>query len=384
LRNALGEKLMDGLPKEGRAVTLDATTGKVEMRKLPVVPPRPGQILVRVRRANICGSDLHMVRGEAFASYKPHYPFILGHEMVGEILALGDGVSRDSRGGRLSEGDRITYAYHRGCGGCPVCSNGQAHTCLQALTSVLQDCTKAPHFAGAFADYYMIKEGQAVVKVPDHVSDALAAGCNCALAQVIHGLDTVGVSMGDQVVIQGAGGLGLYATAVAKARGAKQVIVIDRHDSRLELAKAFGADRVISLSQTPERRNRVMQVIQATGGGAQVVVEVVGRAEALREGQRMLQRGGRYLVMGCIVPKDTFTADPSIWVGSNLSLHAVSLYPTQALLNAIDFVSAHADTLPLEAMVAETYPLEEFEAALQAADALGKSPTAARVALQIA
>jgi D-arabinose 1-dehydrogenase-like Zn-dependent alcohol dehydrogenase len=98
----------------------------------------------------------------------------------------------------------------------------------------------------------------------------------------------------------------------------------------------------------------------------------------------MLQRGGRYLVMGCIVPRDTFTADPSLWVGGNITIHGVSLYPTQALINAIDFVEAHAERLPLDAMVAETYSLDDFELALEAADALGKSPNAARVALQIA
>ena len=374
---------MSELPKEGRAVTFDANSGEVKLTTLPVLEPRQGEVLVRVLRANVCGSDLHMVRGEAFAQFKPHYPFVLGHEMVGQVIAMGDSANRDCRGGRLKVGDKVTYAYHRGCGGCPVCARGDAHQCLAALTSVIADSTKAPHFTGAFADYYMIKRGQAIVKVPDGVPDALIAGCNCALAQVIQGLRTVNVSMGDQVVVQGAGGLGLYAVAVAKAMGARQVIAIDAHDSRLEMAKSFGADKVISLAATPERRGRVMQVIQATGGGADVVVEVVGKSEALREGQRMLQRGGRYLVMGCIVPKDTFSADPSIWVGNNLTFHGVSLYKPEALCAAVDFVAANKDKLPLDAMVDQSYPLEDIHEAIKAADALTGTANAARISLKI-
>ena len=374
---------MSELPKEARAVVLDASSGEVSLQTFPVAEPRAGQILVRVLRANICGSDLHMLRGEAFAMFRPK-PFVLGHEMVGEIVALGDGVKADSRGARLKVGDRITHAYHAGCGSCSVCGRGNEHQCVAALTTVLRECGKAPHLTGAFAEYYVVRRGQAVCKVPDGVSDAIVAGCNCALAQVIQGLKTVQVGIGDQVVVQGAGGLGLYATAVAQAMGARQVIVIDAHPARLELAKAFGADRVISLGEASDPRMRSLQVMQATGGGADVVVEVVGRAAALREGQRMLQRGGRYLVMGCIVPKDTFKADPSIWVGGNLSLHGVSLYESQSLLDAVDFVARHKDRLPLEAMVGESYPLDRFKEAFEAADAFGgDGTTVGRVAFDM-
>ncbi len=311
-------------------------------------------------------------------------PFVLGHEMVGEVVARGAGRGTDSRGNPMRDGDRVTYAYHTGCGHCPVCVRGDAHHCMAALTSVLRECGKAPHITGAFAEYYMVRANQAIVNVPDGVPNALAAGCNCALAQVIQGLKSVDLRLGEQVVVQGAGGLGLYATAVAKAMGAKRVIVLDAHASRLELAKQFGADQVISLTEVPDPRMRTMQILRATGGGADVVVEVVGKAIALKEGQRMLQRGGRYLVMGCIVPKDTLTVDPSIWVGANISLHGVSLYEPRSLCDAIDFVAANQDRLPLDAMIGRTFGLDDWEQALATADAFGSDPnTVGRVAFSI-
>jgi len=375
--------MSDELPKEARALVLNAATGEYAMETLPVVEPAQGQILVKVLRANVCGSDLHMVRGEAFATYKPK-PFVLGHEMVGEVVAKGPGRGVDSRGTPLRVGDRVTYAYHTGCGHCPVCAAGKDHHCIAALTSVLRECSKAPHLNGAFAEYYMIRDRQAVVKVPDDVSNDLAAGCNCALAQVIQGLKTVGVGISDHVVIQGAGGLGLYATAVAKQMGAKQVIVLDAHDARLELAKQFGADKVISITKNADPRMRTMLVKQATGGGATVCVEVVGKAAALKEGQRMLQRGGRYLVMGCIVPKDIIKVDPSMWVGSNISLHGVSLYEPQSLLDALDFVAKNKDRLPLDAMIGKTFDFDDYEEALKAAEAFGgDASTVGRVAIRI-
>ncbi|MBI4577469.1 MAG: zinc-binding dehydrogenase [Planctomycetes bacterium] len=376
---------MATLPTEGRALCLDPARGEVGLRRFPVHPPRPGEVLLRVLRANVCGSDLHMVRGDAFRAMAPPHPIVLGHEAVGRVLALGEGVERDARGEGLAPGDRVSFAYWRGCGACPVCARGQGHACLGALLSLVRDCERRPHFHGAFADCYMVRRGQAVVKVPDGLGDALAAGANCALAQVIAGLRRARVGLGDQVVIQGAGGLGLWATAVARAMGAARVIVIDAVPRRLELARAFGADRTVSLEEHPDPRERTRQVLAETGGGAQVCVEVVGRAQVLREGVRMLQRGGRYLVMGSIVPGDTFEADPSLWVGGNLSILGVSLYDLDSLLEAVRFADAAQGRLPLETMVGEVFPLESWREAFEAADALASGrASAGRVAFRIA
>ena len=192
-------------------------------------------------------------------------------------------------------------------------------------------------------------------------------------------MSEVGLSEGEQVVIQGAGGLGLYANAVAKSLGAKQVIAIDGNSDRLALASQLGADVTLSLDEYDDPRKRTAAVKDLTGGGADVVVEVVGRSDALREGVRMLQRTGRYLVMGAINPKQPVKLDPSIWVGGNLRLVGVSLYPHAVLPQAIRFVDKHHDALPLAAMIAP-YPLNQVNDAMQAACSQG---TACRVQLNM-
>lgn len=112
-----------------------------------------------------------------------------------------------------------------------------------------------------------------------------------------------------------------------------------------------------------------------TNGGPDVCVEVVGRPEAVNEGIRMLQRGGRYLIMGSISPRLTFKADPSIWVGENLTLYGVSLYDPMALYHALEFVRKEKDRLPMKKMFAQTFPLEKINDAMAAADALTNQKT---------
>src|SRR5437660_9010808 len=99
--------------------------------------------------------------------------------------------------------------------------------CPNARTYLMKSSDEAPHFYGAFGDYYYVRPGAAIFRVPDELSDTMVAGVNCALSQVVGGMQLAGVRLGDDVVIQGAGGLGVYATAVAKQMGAGQVIVID-------------------------------------------------------------------------------------------------------------------------------------------------------------
>ena len=181
--------------------------------------------------------------------------------------------------------------------------------------------------------------------------------------------------MGETIVIQGAGGLGLYATAVAREMGAEQIIVIDGIDARLKLAQELGAHAVIDVKDITEPRKRSQKVLDLTGNwGADVVVEVVGIPDVVNEGIRMLARGGRYLELGNITARATYKADPSLLVGANRSIHGVSLYTPFTLKKAIDFLERSRDTLPLDKLFSHTYPLEDIDQAFHEADAFAASP----------
>jgi threonine dehydrogenase-like Zn-dependent dehydrogenase len=229
-----------------------------------------------------------------------------------------------------------------------------------------------PHLFGGFSTHYQLGAKQKVFKVPDSVGDREVAGANCALSQVVYGFQQVKLGFGETVVVQGAGGLGLYACAVAKDMGAQLVIAIDGVPARLELARQFGADHVIDVSQTEERA-RISEVRKLTGGwGADVAVELVGFPQVVPEGIKMLGRGGRYLEMGNINPKMTYEADPSIIVGNNISIHGVSLYEPLALKQSIDFLARAKHKYPFEKMFSHAFPLEKIDEAFAEADIFAK------------
>ena len=350
-----------------RAAVFTAAKAPFEIREYPIPDPRDRDAVIAVTRANVCGSDVHIWSGDAgLAQMGVGYGIILGHEMVGRVAKLGAKVSKDAAGKRLREGDRVVFTYYIYCGSCPACLRGQVHACMMALASPVRSCDAPPHFFGGFADYYYLKAKQRVFKVPDGLDDTVVAGANCALSQVLHGLDTVDLKLGETVVVQGLGGLGLYACAVARERGASLVIGIDSVPERLEMAKQFGAHEVIDMNEL-DNRARVSRVQRLTGGwGADVVVEVAGVPEAIPEGIRMTARLGRYLEMGCINPKRTYKADPSLLVGFNRSIHGVSLYPPQTLGRAVAFLERTRARYPYEALVSHDYTLDQIDEAFAA------------------
>lgn len=353
------------------------------LRRFPVPEPGAQEVLVRITQANVCGSDVHIWRGEMEKMGRLP-PTVLGHEMTGLIAALGREVRTDSLGQPVREGDRVVWMYYRNCGRCRVCLRGKPYACLMSLASVYRPCELAPHFVGGFAEFYLIQQGQAFFRAPEELSDVELAAANCALAQVLFGLEQIGLGLGESVVIQGAGGLGLYATAAARALGASPVVVIDAIESRLEFARSMGADATISLAEVPDPRQRTQQVLQLTGGwGADVVVEVAGTARPYPEGIRMLARGGRYLALGSVVPGDTFAADPSLWIGPNRSLVGVSLYPPHSLHQAVQFLARYRTTFPFERLASHTFPLEQIDQAFACADvALAAGRVPARIGVR--
>jgi threonine dehydrogenase-like Zn-dependent dehydrogenase len=363
----------------GRAAVFPGPGKPFELREYPVPEPDEQDLVVKVSRTNICGSDIHMWRGEAgVQDFGFNYDMILGHEMVGTVVSRGKKRRTDSVGRGLKEGDRVVFTYYISCNKCRACHRGDQHMCVQAMTTPIRPCMGPPHFVGGFADYYYVSGQQSIFKVPDTVSDSAVAGANCALSQVLHGISLAGVNTGDAVVVQGAGGLGLYACAVARSMGAQLVIAVDSVPERLEMAQKFGADHVINIQEIDDPRARVKEIKKHTGQwGADLVVEVAGVPEAVPEGIRMLGRGGTYLEMGNIRPRQTFKTDPSIITGGNLSILGVSYYPAETLRRAVDFLDREQDRFPFEDLVSHTYELHEIQEAFEAS--AGASVTRAAV-----
>ncbi len=351
----------------GRAAVFLGPGKPFEIRELPLPRLEPGAILIRVTLANICGSDLHFWRGDAPVTL-PADGWIFGHEMTGRVAALGAGVKTDSLGQPLHESDRVAYCYFYPCGRCYVCLHGQRAACPHKVGRATGP-GEFPHWVGAFAEYYYLRPGGFVFRVPDMLSDTLVSPVNCALSQVIFGLAQAGLRFGDSVVIQGAGGLGVQATAVARDMGAQTIIVVDRLAARLELAGAFGADHTLNLAETSDRKARVQQVRDWTGGrGADVACDFVGLPPVVPEGIEMLRYGGTYLEVGCISRGRTVEFDPSSLVWGSKRLVGVVMYDPWVVPRALEFLARSRDRYPFDRLVSHTFPLDGINEAFQQAE----------------
>ncbi len=346
---------------KGNVAIFSGPMKDMEFREYPLPDVGPEDMLIKIHRANICGSDLHLWHGRG-PGMPRNRAIVSGHEMVGQIFRLGKEVRRDCLGQRLEEGDRVAYTYFIPCGTCPACLHGSS-ACPNRYRYWLRDADEAPHFRGAYGEYYYLRQGQTVCKVPPEISDAAVSPVNCALCESLYGLDQIGLQLGDTIVIQGAGGLGLYAAALAKDMGAAQVIIFDKLTDRLELAKEFGADIVVNIDEVDEKARRELVFDHTRGLGADVVGEFVGAPHAVDEGVRLLRQAGRYFLVGNITPGPQSSLDPGTVVRGGQTIRGVTVYEPWVLPRAIDWLARRKDTYPLDKIVSHTFPFAEINKA---------------------
>ncbi|MBI4735037.1 MAG: zinc-binding dehydrogenase [candidate division NC10 bacterium] len=335
----------------------------LEIREYPVPDVKPDGILVNLSLANICGSDIHFVEGRG-PRLKGGIAQILGHEMMGTIQKLGREVKTDSLGQPLAEGDRLVYSYYSPCGQCWACFTGVPGCPNRYRRWLGVPADTPPHFNGAFAEYYYLHPGHWTFKVPQDLPNHVVSPVNCALAQMVYSIHRVGIMLGDTLVIQGAGGLGLYGIAVAKEMGAARVISLDKREHRLEMAKAFGADVTINVERMPQAQRLEMVRDLTRGVGADVVVEVCGSPDAVDEGMRMARVGGRYLLIGNINLDMAGQVDPGNAVRFSKTILAVSVYQQWVIPRALDLLVRCKDRYPFDKIISHTFPLEEINAAM--------------------
>ncbi|MFB6311174.1 MAG: zinc-binding dehydrogenase [Salinirussus sp.] len=351
------------MPETGTLAYLESPEN-VELREYPVPEPEPGGVLTEVEQANVCGSELHIWRG--------HHPKVkegvLGHEALCRVAELGDGVETDYAGEPVAEGDLIAPAYFITCRRCAACQEGEFNLCENAYRHWSKSPEEPPHFHGTFGTHYVIHPDQYFYKVPEGLDPTIAAGANCALSQMLFGIDRVGLDAGETVVVQGAGGLGLNTTAIAKERGA-EVIVVEGVDGRIDRAEAFGADHIVDFREYDSVDARVDRVQELTGGrGADVGVEVAGVPEAFAEGVKLVRPGGRYLEIGNVSPGITTEFDPGGLTRSMVDIYPAIRYDPWYLRKALAFLDEHADDYPYDVLIDSEFDLVDVTEALHRSD----------------
>ena len=257
-----------------RAVRLEAI-GDMTMRMVEKPNAEPGEIIVRVLAAGICGSDRHMYKGE----YPTAIPVTLGHEFCGLVEEVGEGVSS------FVGGELVTVDPNIACGTCPACRRGRPNLCANLTAiGVTRD--------GGFAEYVAVPCGQAFTLPPD-LDPVHGAFCE-PLACCIHAIDKAQIRPGDSVAILGGGVIGLLMVQLARLAGADQIILVTRQLSRREAALRLGA----TLALDPTAIDAVAAVKDVTHGGVDVIIECAGVPETLQSGVRMARRGGALVLFG--------------------------------------------------------------------------------------
>ncbi len=240
--------------------------------------PGPGEVLVRVAAAGVCGTELHFLDGLLRPAKTP---IVLGHEVAGTVAESGEGVEG------LAPGDPVAVHYFHPCRRCRECRSGREHLCESPLGFLA--------FAsdGGFAEYVVVPE-TALVPIPEGLSFEQAAPLCCSATTALHALHVSGLEMGDTAVVYGCGGVGLQLVQVLALAGVR-TLAVSRSAGKLALAEELGAEAAIDASA-----GSVAEAIRrSTGGrGADAVFELVGSRETMPEGLAALARGGALVFVG--------------------------------------------------------------------------------------
>jgi threonine dehydrogenase-like Zn-dependent dehydrogenase len=277
-----------------RAAVIEAPGKRPVVADVTVPHLEPGGMLVEVEAATLCGTDVHFWHADVPGS--PSEPYIPGHETSGRIVELV-GLRRDVTGDLLRVGDRViwTYPFCRRCYYCSIARDPAQ--CVDMLRFGRTPSGRFPYLVGGCAEFHYVPPGSEVIRVTEGVSAAMAAMASCALRTVMHAMEVVR-TMDHQptVMVQGCGAVGLLAVAVARSRGAGEILAIGDPPDRHGLARRFGANQVVGLSVGVAERKE--WALDATGGrGVDVVIECATSA-AIPEGLDLLRPGGIIVCVG--------------------------------------------------------------------------------------
>lgn len=321
------------MARTGRVVVAHGQT--FEIREYPVPDPEPGAVLLKQELAGICGTDLHNwqngIQGEV----------VLGHENVGVIEAIGAGVYTDYVGRPIEEGDRVIFAP-----GTPKGAYG-----------FFTDPDQPPHFTGGFGDYiYLGMPGTAFLKTdaPPEVA-VLTEPFTIGVHAVMRGR----VELGDTVVVQGSGAIGLVTLVCAKLSGAARIIVVGGPAARLALAKRLGADVTIDVGEVPKVADRTELVLSHTPRreGADVVFECAGFLPATPEGLGYVRRSGTFVEVGHFVDMGSIELNINqLMMRKNLRFEAIWGSRAEHFVRGLPLLEKNE--FPYAEMVSHVLPLE--------------------------
>lgn len=331
---------------------------RFRLTDLPLPRLGAGDVLVQNHAATLCGSDLHTIAGERSTPL----PTVLGHEMVGEVVAVGGHVETFD-GRPVEPGMRVTWSIGASCGTCVRCARGIPQKCLKLRKYGHEALTDDWQLSGGLASHCHVVAGTALVVVPDGVPDAVAAPANCATATVTCAARMLGIRAGETVVVQGCGMLGLTTIAYLRSLDVGNVVACDVDPTRRALAERCGAT---ATAAPDDLRETVLALTE--GEGAECAVDVSGSDAAVRAALDLLAIGGRLGLVGSVFPTPGIQLAPESVVRRLLTVTGVHNYAPADLATAVAFLDAHADHEVFASFVPDVFGLRDVELAVEHAN----------------
>lgn len=318
-------------------------TNKVEIQDIDVPVIGNDEVLIKVKNVGVCGSDLHLFKG-THAFRKP--PVILGHEIAGEIVEIGKGVTK------FKIGDRVTVEPHIGCGECEFCQKDLVNLCLN------KKAPGTPGWIGTFAEYFNAPE-KTVYKIADGISYEMGTLVE-PLAVAIHAIDRITVPEKDTIAILGSGTIGLLTLVAAREAGYKNIICTDTQQFNLDMAMEQGA----TLALNPLEEDVVAKVLEFTEGrGVDVALVCAGSKVIVDQASSMTRRRGEVGIVAMIteqIPVNTYN-----FVFNEISLFGAMTYETKDFAKASEMIN---NGLDLNAFVTQRMDLDQSQQALDVLD----------------
>ena len=322
--------------------------------------------MARVGLAGVCGTDVHLHHGQLPIPL----PVVPGHEGVGRIWRLGEGVDTDFSGNPLREGDAIAWSSNIPCGKCYWCVvAGQRTLCEnRKVYGVNQRFDEFPRLSGGWAEAIYLQPGSAIFRLPDNLSPEEMIALGCAGPTVVHGvIEVAGITAGDTVVVQGSGPVGIASAMYAHLAGASRVILVGGPSGRLDLAREIGVGDIhIDIFEFRDAAERIRLVLDATPGrrGADVVLECAGVPEAVIEGWEMARRGGTFLALGQYTDRGAVPLNPHLVTRKQLRIVGSWGFAEKHYLGHIEALPRLAARFDLPRLITR-YNLEDANDALR-------------------
>src|SRR5689334_9857482 len=340
-----------------RALVKSAAGPGFALRDVPQPVIRDNEVLIRVRRAGVCGTDVHIYDWDAWAQGRCHPPFTVGHEFAGDVVQVGHLVTD------VREGDRVTAEGHIVCGRCHLCRTGNAHVCPNTrIIGVDRD--------GCFADYIAMPATN-VWQLDDAISYEIG-GIHDPMGNAFHTALTNTDVPGSTVLVTGCGPIGPFAVGICRAAGASRIIASDVNATRLELARTMGAHDAV----TPQEAEAAVR--RATGDlGVDVVLEMSGVPSAIHQAFKLVRVGGRVQMLG--IPAEPMEVDfATEIIFKGITIYGVvgrRMYETWIQMSQF-LRSGQFDPTPV---ITHRFPLERFDDAIAAI----KSGSAGKVVFEV-